>query len=83
MRQEAALTCALLQSAGLHPIVAYYDESGVPHPVDPGEPFLRAAGLMVPVTTAFAVFVPEDEGQVAETILEDAQRSPPGAEGQD
>ena len=80
LRQEATLVHALLDSAGLHPVLAYHDESGVPHPIDPEAPFLRGAGLMVPVTTAFAVFVPEGEAEESERVLEDARRAQPESE---
>lgn len=80
LRQEAAVAYGLLQSAGLHPVLAYYDGSGVPHPIDPEETFLRAAGLMVPLTTSFAVYVPEGEAEDAEEILQDARRARPEAE---
>src|SRR3989442_5359890 len=81
LRQEAALVFALLESAGLHPVLAYHDESGVPHPIDPEEPFQRAGGLMVPVTTAFGVFVPDAEAEESQGILEDARAARPEAEG--
>src|SRR5712691_1346033 len=64
LRQEAALVHALLESA-------------VPHPIEPDEPFQRAGGLMVPLSTAFAVFVPEGESDEALQILEDARRAEP------
>jgi len=81
LRQEAALAHALLESAGLHPILTYHDESGVPHPIEPDEPFQRAGGLMVPLATAFAVFLPEGEAEEALQILEDARRAGPETEG--
>jgi len=77
LRQEAALAHALLESAGLHPVLTYHDESGVPHPIEPDEPFQRAGGLMVPLATAFAVFVPEDEAEESLRILEDVRRFEP------
>ncbi|HEU4401375.1 MAG TPA: hypothetical protein VFT43_04655 [Candidatus Polarisedimenticolia bacterium] len=75
LRQEAAVAYGLLQSAGLHPILAYRDESGASHPIDAEEAFNRGAGLMVPVTTQFAVYVPEDEAEESSRILEDARRA--------
>ncbi|MBI4169679.1 MAG: hypothetical protein HY510_07055 [Acidobacteria bacterium] len=75
LRQEAALAHALLQSAGFHPILAYHDESDVAHPIDPEQPFNRAAGLMVPIKTAFGVYVPEEEAEEALRVLEDARRA--------
>ena len=83
LRQEAAVAYGLLQSAGLHPVLAYYDGSGVPHPINPEETFLRAAGLMVPVITSFAVYVPEGETEDSEEILKDARRDRPEAEAGD
>jgi hypothetical protein len=74
MRQEAKFAFDLLESAGLHPVLAYHDDSDVPHPIDPEEPFMRGGGLMVPVTTTFAVYVPESEAGEAERVLEDAGR---------
>src|SRR5262245_3893304 len=59
MRQEALLVFSLLESAALHPILAFHDDSGTPHPIEPEEPFTRSVGLMIPVTTTFAVYVPE------------------------
>lgn len=75
LRQEAGLAYALLQSAGFHPILAYHDESDVAHPIDPEQPFNRAAGLMVPIKTAFGVYVPEEEAEESLQVLEDARRA--------
>ena len=83
LREEAAVVYGLLQSAGLHPVLAYYDESGVPHPIDAEENFQRGAGLMVPVTTSFAIYVPEGEAQDSEAILADARRERPEADTPD
>ncbi len=80
MRQEALLAFSLLESAGMHPVLTYQDDSGVPHPIDPEEPFMRGGGLMVPVTTTFAVYVPESEADESEKILEDARASQPEAD---
>ncbi len=80
LRQEAAVAYGLLQSAGLHPVLAFYDGSGVPHPIDPEETFLRSVGLMVPLTTSYAVYVPEEEADESEEILKDARRDRPEAE---
>ncbi len=55
LRQEATVAHGLLQSAGFHPVLAYLDDSGEPHPIDSEASFLQGAGLMVPVTTAFGV----------------------------
>lgn len=77
MRQEALLVLRLLESAGLHPILAFHDDSGTPHPLEPEEPFTRSVGLMIPVTTTFAVYVPETEAGDAQRILEDAGRAAP------
>jgi len=80
LREEAAVAYGLLQSAGLHPVLAYYDESGVPHPIDAEENFLLSAGLMVPLTTSFAIYVPEGEAKDSGEILEDARRDRPDTE---
>jgi len=73
LRQEALIPFGLLQSAGFHPILAYCDDSNRPHPIDPDEPLTRGAGLMVPVTTSFSVFVPEAEAEDSRRIFEDAR----------
>jgi hypothetical protein len=73
LRQEAAIVYGLLASAGLHPLVAYHDDSDTPHPLDE-DAFSSGAGLMVPATTSFGIFVPEGEGKEARAILEDARR---------
>jgi hypothetical protein len=75
MRQEAMLVFSLLESAGLHPILAFHDDSGTPHQIEPEEPFTRSVGLMIPVTTTFAVYVPESEAGDAQRVLEDAGRA--------
>jgi len=77
MEEEAHLAFHLLESAGLHPILAYKDDSGVPHPIDPEEPFTLGSGLMLPVTTTFAVYVPESEVPDAQRVLQDAGRALP------
>src|SRR3989338_100691 len=68
LRQEAAGAYSVLQNARLHPVLPHSDGSGVPHPITPEEPFLRAAALMVPVPSSFAVYVPEGEAGDAEEI---------------
>lgn len=80
LRQEALMAYDLLESAGLHPILTYQDDSGRPHPIDPEEPFSRGGGLIVPVTTTFAVYVPASEAEDAEQVLEDARTSRPEAD---
>ncbi len=82
LRQEAMVAYGLLQSAGFHPILAFLDDRGQPHPIDPEASFGEGAGLMIPVTTAFGVFVPEEEAAESFGVLEDARRSGAGA-GQD
>jgi len=79
-REEALLALRLLESAGLHPTLAYLDDSGVPHAIVPDEPFTSGAGLLLPVTTVFAVYVPESETDESKEILEDARRSLPEAD---
>jgi hypothetical protein len=76
--EEAHLAFHLLESAGMHPILAYQDDSGVPHPIDPEAPFTLGSGLMLPVTTTFAVYVPESEMPDAQRVLQDAGSAPPG-----
>ena len=74
LQEEASVAFGLLQSAGLHPTMAYIDEGGEPRPINPEANFVPGAGLMPPVTTPYAVFVPEEEADEAATILEDAGR---------
>ena len=81
MPEEARLAFHLLESAGMHPILAYQDDSGEPHPIDAEAPFTFASGLMLPVTTAFAVYVPESEAADAQRVLQDAGRTAPEAGG--
>ena len=78
MPEEARLAFHLLESAGMSPILAYHDDSGEPHPIDADEPFTLGSGLMLPVTTSFAVYVPESEAADARRILQDAGRTVPG-----
>ena len=77
--EEAHLAFHLLESAGMHPILAYQDDSGEPHPIDPEAPFTLGGGLMVPLTTTFAVYVPEAEEPDAQRVLQDAGRALPDA----
>jgi len=79
MPEEARLAYHLLESAGMHPILAYHDDSGSPHPIDPEEPFTQGSGLMLPVTTTYGVYVPESEAPDARQVLTDAGRSGDGA----
>ncbi len=73
LRQEATVVYGLLRSAGFHPVLAFLDESGEPHPIDPEASFIHGAGLMVPVTISFGVYVPEDEAEESLLILDDAR----------
>ena len=74
LQEEAAVAHGLLKGAGLHPLLAYIDEGGEPRPIDPEANYVPGAGLMPPVTTPYAVFVPEEEAGDAMRILEDAGR---------
>jgi hypothetical protein len=80
LQEEAALAYGLLKGAGLHPLLAYIDEGGEPRPINPEANYVPGAGLMPPVTTPYAVFVPEDEAEEARRILEDAGRDLPPPE---
>jgi hypothetical protein len=80
LQEEASVAYGLLQSAGLHPSLAYVEESGEPHPLDPEIEFGRSAGLMVPVTTPIGLFVPEAEAEESLRVLEDARRALDDAE---
>ncbi len=75
MRQEAMVAYGLLKSAGFQAVLAFLDESGEPHPIDPEASFMHGAGLMVPVNISFGVFVPEEEAKEALEVLQDARRS--------
>ena len=75
LQEEAAVAYGLLKVAGLHPLLAYIDEGGEPRPINPEANYVPGAGLMPPVTTPYAVFVPEDESEEAMRILQDAGRS--------
>jgi hypothetical protein len=77
LQEEAAVAYGLLRGAGLHPLLAYIDEGGEARPIDPEANYVPGAGLMPPVTTPYAVFVPEEESEVAKRILEDAGRNRP------
>ena len=80
MREEALLPYQLLISAGLHPALAYSDESDVHHPIEAEEPFTSACGLMVPATVDFLVYVARAEETEARRILDDARRAGSAAE---
>jgi len=75
LQEEAAVGMGLLESAGFHPLLACVEENGEPHPVDPEIEFSRSAGLMVPLTTPFGLFVPEEEAEDALKVLADAGRA--------
>jgi hypothetical protein len=74
-REESLIALRLLESASMHPVLAYLDDTGVPHPIVPDEPFTGSAGLLLPVTTVYAVYVPEAEADESKQILEDARKS--------
>jgi hypothetical protein len=75
LEEEAALIYDLLLSAGFHPVLTWLGEGGRPSPVDREGSTVPAAGLLPPVTTPFAVYVPEDESAEAMQVLQDAGRS--------
>jgi hypothetical protein len=75
LEEEAALIYDLLTSAGFHPVLAWLDEGGRPLAVDREGGTVPAAGLLPPLTTPFAVYVPEDEAVEAAQVLQDAGRS--------
>lgn len=74
-REESLIALRLLESASMHPVLAYLDDSGVPHPIVADEPFTGSAGFLLPVTTVYAVYVPEAEADESKQILEDARKS--------
>jgi hypothetical protein len=80
LQEEAAVAFGLLKQEGLHPLLAYLDEGGEPRPIDPEANYVPGAGLMPPVTTPYAVFVPEDEAVDAARILLEAGRGQSGEE---
>ena len=73
LEQEARVAYGLLESAGLHPSLAYHDEADRPHLIEADEALTGGAGFMIPVNTSFGVFVPSDEVDDARRILEDAR----------
>jgi hypothetical protein len=75
LEEEAVLIYELLESAGFHPMLAWLDEGG-PRPIKPGTNVSPGIGLLPPVTTPFAVFVPEEEADEARQVLQDAGRRP-------
>ena len=75
LEEEAALIYDLLASAGFHPVLAWLDDKGRPLPVDREGGTVPAVGLLPPVTTPFAVYVPEDESAEAMQVLQDAGRA--------
>jgi hypothetical protein len=75
LQEQASVAFGLLKGAGLHPLLAYIDEGGEPRPINPEANFVPGAGLMPPITTPYAVFVPEEEAEEATRILDDARRT--------
>ncbi len=74
LQGEAVLVYQLLASAGFHPVLAWLDDSGQPHPISVEGAGVPAMGLLPPVTNPYAVFVPEDEADEAAQVLQDARR---------
>jgi hypothetical protein len=74
LEEEAVLIYELLESAGFHPMLAWLDEGGQPRPIKPGTMVSPAIGLLPPLTTPFAVFVPAEEESEALQVLQDAGR---------
>jgi len=75
LEEEAALLYDLLESAGFSPLLAWIDDSGHPRIVPRQNSVSPAAGLLPPVTTPFAVYVPEDDAEEALQVLRDAGRA--------
>jgi len=75
LEEEAALLYDLLESAGFTPHLAWIDDSGVPHLVPRQTSVSAAAGLLPPVTTPYAVYVPEEDAEEALQVLRDAGRA--------
>lgn len=74
LEEEAVLIYELLESAGFHPTLAWIDEGGQPRPIKAGSFVSPGIGLLPPVTTPFAVFVPDEEEREARQVLQDAGR---------
>ena len=74
LEEEAALVYDLLASGGFHPVLAWLD-GGRPVPVEREGVTIPGGGLLPPVTTPFAVFVPEEEADEALQVLQDAERA--------
>jgi hypothetical protein len=75
LQEGAAIAHGLLKESGLHPILAYIDEGGEPHPINPESDNVPGARFMSNVTTPYAVFVAEDEVDEALRILGEAEGS--------
>ena len=75
LEEEAALLYDLLESAGFSPLLAWMDEGGHPQIVPRQKSVAPAAGLLPPVTTPFAVYVPEEDVEEALQVLRDAGRA--------
>lgn len=75
LEEEAALIHDLLESAGFTTLLAWVDEGGRPHLIPRQQSVAPAAGLLPPVTTPFAVFVPQDDAEEALQVLNDAGRA--------
>lgn len=75
LQEGAAIAYGLLKESGLQPILAYIDEGGEPHPIDPEADNVPGARLMSNVTTPYAVFVAEEEVDEALRILSEAKGS--------
>jgi hypothetical protein len=73
--EEAILVYDLLESGGFHPLLAWMDDNGRPQTVKRSSIMTRAAGLLPPVVSPFAVYVPNDEADEADQLLRDAGRA--------
>jgi hypothetical protein len=51
------------------------DDNGRPQTVKRSSIMTRAAGLLPPVVSPFAVYVPDDEAEEADQLLRDAGRA--------
>src|SRR5262245_5167016 len=75
LEEEAALIHDLLESAGFTTLLAWVDEGGHPHLIPRQQNVAPAAGLLPPVTTPYAVYVPQDDAEEALQVLRDAGRA--------
>jgi len=75
VEEEASLIHDLLESAGFTTLLAWVNEGGHPQLIPRQTNVAPAAGLLPPVTTPFAVYVPDEDAEEALQVLRDAGRA--------